>query len=465
MTSATSLESDVYDAIVVGGGFAGVTTARELTRDGKRVLMLEARDRLGGRTWYKKDALDGMALELGGTWVHWLQSFTWTEIQRHGLSLSESPTVLCERALIATKDDRRWMPAENAGTEIGTVISRCVENLRELMQRPHDVMSHNTEKMRELDRYSIADYIDTMGFTDEERTIATTFFSGLSSAPCSEVGIVAALKWFALSGYDAQNQVDTCMRYKIATGMSSLIDAMVADAPFEIRFDTEVLAVESIEEGNVNVATADGSNFRARAIVVTIPLNALGSIKFRPALDEGKARAIAEGQASKGTKAWAIVKGLPAEIFSAFASEDFPFNFVQTERIDGDQQLVVAFGPDGDVLNVEDPAAVETALKHLLGDDIEVVASTGHDWRGDRWSRGTWPMMRPRQISEIMPALQTPCGHIILAGSETSNGWNGFVDGAIESGYRAAAQVKELLTEDFSTLYDSISIKERSSTK
>ena len=56
------------DVVIVGGGFAGVTAARELTMRGRRAVLLEARDRLGSRT-YTSDH-DGHAMELGGTWVH-----------------------------------------------------------------------------------------------------------------------------------------------------------------------------------------------------------------------------------------------------------------------------------------------------------------------------------------------------------------------------------------------------------
>ena len=78
----------MIDAIVVGGGFAGATAARELSRAGCRVVLLEARDRLGGRTWTSSFA--GQPVEMGGTWVHWHQPHVWAELTRYGLELAES---------------------------------------------------------------------------------------------------------------------------------------------------------------------------------------------------------------------------------------------------------------------------------------------------------------------------------------------------------------------------------------
>ena len=78
-----------YDAIIIGGGFAGVTAAREVRKAGLRCVILDARDRLGGRTWYAE--LAGHPVELGGAWIHWIQPHVWAEVTRYGLAVVESP--------------------------------------------------------------------------------------------------------------------------------------------------------------------------------------------------------------------------------------------------------------------------------------------------------------------------------------------------------------------------------------
>src|SRR5690349_24841989 len=77
------------DVVVIGAGFAGLVAARELGRAGLDVLVLEARDRVGGRTW--TDRRLGHDLELGGTWVHWVQPHTWAEMTRYGRQVTRSP--------------------------------------------------------------------------------------------------------------------------------------------------------------------------------------------------------------------------------------------------------------------------------------------------------------------------------------------------------------------------------------
>ena len=77
-----------YDVIIIGGGFAGVTAARELGHKGIRCVLLEARDRLGGRTFTGTFA--GQQIEFGGAWIHWCQPHVWAEVARYGLEIVES---------------------------------------------------------------------------------------------------------------------------------------------------------------------------------------------------------------------------------------------------------------------------------------------------------------------------------------------------------------------------------------
>jgi len=81
--------TETTDVVVVGAGFAGLITARELTRQGLNVVVLEARDRIGGRTW--TDHRLGRDLEMGGTWLHWTQPHSWAEVTRYGLEVTRGP--------------------------------------------------------------------------------------------------------------------------------------------------------------------------------------------------------------------------------------------------------------------------------------------------------------------------------------------------------------------------------------
>ena len=112
MEGAAAREGGVMttDVVIIGGGFAGVTAARELTMRGRTAVLVEARDRLGGRTHTAPH--DGHDMELGGTWVHPVQPNVWAEITRYGLELEELPVpggtqaVLSEGKIVELDDAR-----------------------------------------------------------------------------------------------------------------------------------------------------------------------------------------------------------------------------------------------------------------------------------------------------------------------------------------------------------------------
>jgi pseudooxynicotine oxidase len=116
-----------------------------------------------------------------------------------------------------------------------------------------------------------------------------------------------------------------------------------------------------------------------------------------------------------------------------------------TEKVlDDGGQLLVAFGPDAERLRPGDDREVRRAFAERLPAGVEIVAVTSHDWWRDEFSRGTWSVFRPGQLT-VLPALQARHGRVVFAGSDVADGWNGFMDGAVESGLRAARSVTQLL--------------------
>jgi monoamine oxidase len=418
----------VHDVIVVGGGFAGVTAAREAALRGRSVLLLEARERLGGRTWSAD--WEGLRVELGGAWVHWHQPHTWSEITRAGLAVELSDDA--DRAAWFLGGERRsgTIAERNAIAEVGW--NRFVDGVETALPNPHDPL-RAIDRLARFDRLSIAERMDELELSDEEREVLRAELESLAHAPIEDAGAVSVLRWHALSGYSLALTPYTGGRGTLAGGTGALLDAIATGVAFDWRLSTPVAAVRQTDD-RIEVEARDGSVFAGRASVVAVPLNTLGAIAFEPALSEGKRNGIALGQASRGVKVFVRARGEPVRHNAIRPGH--PFGYLDTELLlDGDTQLLIGFGPDA---TRYDASRVQQLLDELV-EGYEVLGATAHDWLADEFSRGTWAIHRPGWYTRYHEEMRRPERRVLLAGSDLANGWAGFIDGAIESGLRSGA--------------------------
>jgi monoamine oxidase len=425
-----------WDVIVIGGGFAGVTAARESALRGRRTLLLEARDRLGGRTWSAD--WEGQAVEYGGAWVHWHQPHTFSELTRAGLPVQVSPDA--ERAGWHVGAEARWGTIAERDAIAQRGWDRFVDGVRSALPQPHRPLSAIAELAR-FDRLTIAERLDQLELSEEERDVLTAELESLAHAPLTDAGAVAVLRWHALSGHSLALTQETGGRVTIVGGTGALLGAIAGAAPVEQRLQAPVAAV-GIEDGRVVVHTRAGEAFAAAAVVVAVPLNALGAIEFEPGLPEDKRAAIALGQASRGIKLMLRVRG--EDVMANVIRPGHEFGYLDSEeRLEPGTQLLIGFGPDAEACDASDLEALARALEAILP-GYELLDATAHDWLADEFARGTWAIHRPGWYEHHHAAMQRPEGRVLLAGSDLADGWAGFIDGAIESGLRAGARAAEL---------------------
>jgi monoamine oxidase len=420
-----------YDVIVVGGGFAGVTAARECALRGRRTLLLEARDRLGGRTW--SAVWNGFPIEYGGAWVHWHQPHTFSELTRAGLSVAVSGDT--GRAHWHVGDERRAGTIEQRDAVARRGWDRFVEGVREALPQPHAPLAALPALVR-FDRLTIAERLAELELDEEERDVLAAELESVAHGPLTEAGAVSILRWHALSGYSLELTQFTGGRVTIEEGTGALLAAIADAAVFDRRLETPVAAVVG-HDGHVEVHTRDGDTFTARCAIVAVALNALGAIEFSPPLPEDKRRAIELGQASRGIKVMIHARG--EDVLQNSIRFLHPFGYLGSELLLGDgTQLMIGFGGDAERCDPADLAAMQTSLDQMLP-GYEVLDATAHDWVGDEFSLGTWAIHRPGWYEHHHAAMRRPEGNVILAGSDLANGWAGFIDGAIESGLQAGA--------------------------
>lgn len=424
--------TETVDVVVVGAGIAGLVTARELVRRGYGVVVLEARDRLGGRVW--TDRRLGRDLEIGGNWLHWVQPHAWAEVTRYGLSVTRGPR--SEETYWLAGDEVRRGTLEDFMKLIDPGMTRLLKDTMRFIPRP-DAPLTNPE-IAEADKFNLQEKLDELDLSIDERNANEAAWVGHFNAPLEQCAYISALRWTAATAGSWHLMHEASAIFRLAQGTRSLVDAIAADTGADIRIGAPVSSVVHDGEG-VEIAYGEGRSVRARHAVLTIPQNLLHQLDIRPGLPEGKIRPSLEKTASQGIKAWIRVRG-PIRPFFAYSSQHHPLSVVRTEYIGDDDAVLVAFGADAARLDIEDAQAVGAALK-VWRSDLEVLEVTGHGWMSDIHSKTTWQIQRPGQLTSYLQAQQDRTGAVYFASSDYANIWAGFIDGAIESGLRAAREI------------------------
>lgn len=426
-----------YDAIVIGAGFAGLTAARDLALRGVRTLLVEARNRIGGRTFSTQYA--GKKIELGGTWIHWSQGYVWSEVSRYGLGIVESPGASPDDISLLFNGRLRKLRPEKSFPQLSAAMERFCnvdgQGGRTIFPRAQDPMF--SQAFMKFDRLSLQDRLGQVQMTDEARAMLGSFLSINCHNDPAQGGFVDMLKWWSLGDYEMGRLFDKLGKFKIAEGTNALAHAMLGDANVDLLLSTPVASVKQ-DGAHPVVTSAEGKTYKARAVVCAVPMNVLDSIAFSPDISGAKRTASRAHHTGKGGKFYVHIK---QKIGNWMGMSPFPnpITMVWTEQQRDDGTLLVCFSPPGK-LDQNDEEAVQAALRALLP-GAEVVATLGYQWNDDPFSKGTWCWYRPGQLSNAFTELRRREGNVFFASSDSANGWRGFIDGAIQSGGETAHQV------------------------
>lgn len=424
-------DSQPLDVIVIGGGFAGVTAARDLHCAGYNTLLLEARDRLGGRT-HTRD-FEGDAIEMGGTWVHNAQPFVWSEMQRYGIGVVETPGAVAQ--------DFRWVDASGAlqaltGLQFESVAvawqTFCAQ-ARAVLPRPFDLM-HNRAAVLQAEQMRALEHLQTLKLDELQADFIRAMVALFGDCAAEDVAYLEVLRFHMLAGDYFPTLMDASARFQIEGGTRRLIEAMVAEGGFPIALQNRVKAIGETADG-VEVSTHSGRSYKARAAVCTLPLNTLNSVAFSPSKPAGLTEMASIGHPGNGHKLFVKVRGDVGNLAGFSAHEQM--HYLMTYKQHPDYTLLVVFAKREGELDVEDNGALQAALrKYIPG--VEVLASSRHDWLADPLAGGTWATFRPGWLANYGDALVRDRGALQFASGDIGEGWRGTIDGAIGAGTLAA---------------------------
>jgi monoamine oxidase len=431
--------SDRFDAIVVGGGFAGLRAARDLRDAGHSdVVVLEARDRLGGRTLTRTFPGSDQRIELGGAWVSpRLHPLIADEMKRYGLRLAHheegrAPSFRW-RFDGATLDG---FPV--AGDELYD-LERALFRIIDDSHRIDPTVPRDRQNLADLD-VSVEEYLTRLAVGKRTYDFLAVWAALGSGATPSEWSALSALSLIAASGFSAYAWYGAVTE-KFERGTRSFIESVLADAKPTVRLDTTVARVQH-DDGGVTVTTAAGERLSAPVAVIAVPLNLLREITFEPELSEPKARAAREGQPNRIRKGWILIEGAPEN--TIFIGPGNDLLWISPEYEIRDATLMVAFTAPPSTLDMADQAAVQRAVdQHIPG--ARVLGVDAHDWIADPYSKGGWPAHPPGRLSRDSSSLQRPEGRLCFAGADLATCWIGWLEGALETGARAAVDAATII--------------------
>ncbi|WP_406377050.1 FAD-dependent oxidoreductase (plasmid) [Streptomyces virginiae] len=437
---ATS-DSEV-DVVIVGGGFAGVTAARELSARGRRAVLVEARDRLGGRTWTKDH--DGHAMELGGTWVHPLQPHVWAEVDRYGVETETFPVLEGLRQAVVSDGRVVDLSDEDAARAMEAFDEFCAPGATLFPEPFLETLSADPQGLGDL---SLRDQLETFKAEPALRDWVEGMCSLIAFGPLDQSGASEVARCYVLGGYSAEQAMASLSATKLVKGTRELINSIAGQATLaDIRLNSPVRRVAQTD-GGVRVELESGETVSAPTALIALPMNVLNSVEFEPPLSQVKRTASEERHAGAGRKCYVRVKGDIGNV-SIAAPEAQAVNYVVTYDHGPEGSWLVVFSAIPEKLQMaafDDVQGMQAALQPLLP-GVEVESIVGWDWANDPHALGTWCTFRPGQLTKVLPDLRTTEGRLFFAGADSASVWRGFIDGAIESGYRSARDIDTYLS-------------------
>jgi monoamine oxidase len=441
------------DVVIIGAGVSGLVAALAVEEAGARAVVIEARDRVGGRTW--SGTLEGAEIDWGGQWIGSGQPRVYALVKKLGLrtfpTFDRGKKVLEMRGKISTYSGTipRMAPWKLAQVQAAIwTIDAWAKRLD-----PAEPWAHPSAER--WDSTTLDAMRRKLMWSADARAAMDAAMRTIFGAEPSELSLFHTLAYVRSAG-SLEKLISTeggFQHDRIAGGAQSISLALAGRLGADRLVLGAPVANVAQDEAGVTVTEVGGRAVRARRAIVAVPLPLSARITFTPRLPALREQLFQRAPMGAAVKCFARYerafwrdRGLSGEA----ASGDGPIavTFDQSSE-DGSRACLLAFVGGRfartwhRMAEGERRQVVIDKLAAYFGDEAKrPIAYAEMDWTEERWSGGgPVALFPPGTLSVHGPALRAPVGRIHWAGTEAARQCTGFIEGAVESGERAASEV------------------------
>lgn len=440
----------MLDTIIIGGGFSGIAAARILHNSGKSFKVLEARERLGGRV-YTKRFENGQYLDFGGQWIGPTQDRMYALCKEYGVdnyeTFNEGYNILDFGQKV--KKYRGLIP------KIDILSLLNLDWLLRKMERMAKGISASKPwshpKSEAYDKILLSDFIKNNSFTKASRKVITYGLETVFACELNTISLLHAL-FYIKSGHSLNCLIsikDGAQQHRIMGGMQTIVDKMAADFLSNIHFNHPVRTIKQ-DVKSVKVS-GERFEFEAKNIIIAIPPPLAAEIKFSPELTSQKTQIINRISMGKVGKCFMVYEKpfWRDKNFSgqALADKHSPFQTLfDSSPKNGEYGVILGFTIADRAENFfkRSPEQRKQSMLQKLVEYFGEEANNPtayHDFTmtDESWSRGCYAGLYPAGgWAEFQDAYSKPEGRIFWAGTEASDVWFGYIEGAVRAGEKAA---------------------------
>lgn len=433
--------------VVIGAGFSGLAAARELRAQGREVVVVEARDRVGGRVSTRRLAGD-LQIDLGGQWIGPTQTRMYELAAELGVELF--PLQEVGAAVVHQGGERLAAPSEAAAALLAEVDALAATVDLRAPERTPDAAA--------LDKQTLHSWL--RGRTDPGTAayVGRLLAGALLAKDAGEVSVLQVL-FYVRSGGGTASLLTTrggAQQDRVVGGPAALAERM-ADALGREHLRLGFAVTGLTRDGDVwLVRAADGRVLRAARVVATVPPAVLLGVHVSPALPSPLRRALASitpGHAMKYHAVYATPLWREHGLSGVFTSQEGWITEAVDNSVPGDARGVLTFFTYGDETVALDGLTAEQRRALLLAELADRVGDprmteplefVAFSWEDEPYTAGCFSgSFTVGAMHRYAGALREPWHGLHLAGTETADVWNGYFEGAVRAGEREARRVVE----------------------